>query len=184
MYVLWLSQGWPKSNLFSNSYLFDWYFIHYDKWSIFTPVFKTAEVRHRWGWWHFNIIQYLQVNCCFIDWVFCELTWLKVKWAFVNTRRLSSFVRRKRSHVYLLWNHWTKLNKTWLRWSILCQKFELIWSLLGEFSKLFVTLPFSISFRSQIENQMSDYRLLWASSFNLCIFHRNCCSTIIYGTSQ
>ena len=33
-------------------------------------------------------------------------------------------------------------------------------------SKLCVTPPFSINFRCQIENQVSDYRLLWASSFS------------------
>jgi hypothetical protein len=32
-------------------------------------------------------------------------------------------------------------------------------------SKLFVTPPFSINFRCQIENQVSDYRLMGASSF-------------------
>ena len=87
-------------------------------------------------------------------------------------------------HIFnlLLWNHRTKLNQTWLGWSILCQIFELIWSLLGGLSKLFVILPFSTNFRSQIENQMSDYGLMGASSFNVCLFHRNCYSTIIYGT--
>ena len=34
----------------------------------------------------------------------------------------------------------------------------------GSFSKLCVTPPFSINFRCQIENQVSDYRLLGASS--------------------
>jgi hypothetical protein len=33
-----------------------------------------------------------------------------------------------------------------------------------ELSKLCVTPPFSINFRCQIENQISDYRLLGASS--------------------
>jgi hypothetical protein len=37
--------------------------------------------------------------------------------------------------------------------------------IVGQLSKLFVTLSFSINFRSQIENQVSDYRLLEASSF-------------------
>ena len=46
------------------------------------------------------------------------------------------------------------------------KKFELKWSLFCQLSKLFVTLPFSISLRSQIENQVSDYRLLWASSIS------------------
>jgi hypothetical protein len=35
----------------------------------------------------------------------------------------------------------------------------------GPLSKLCVTTPFSINFRCQIENQVSDYRLLGASSF-------------------
>jgi hypothetical protein len=39
------------------------------------------------------------------------------------------------------------------------------WSLGGPLSKLCVTPPFSIDFRCQIENQVSDYRLLGASSF-------------------
>jgi hypothetical protein len=39
------------------------------------------------------------------------------------------------------------------------------WSLGGPLSKLCVTPPFSINFRCQIENQVSDYRLLGASSF-------------------
>jgi hypothetical protein len=39
-------------------------------------------------------------------------------------------------------------------------KFELKWSLGGPLSKLCVTPPFSINFRCQIENQVSDYRLL------------------------
>ena len=50
------------------------------------------------------------------------------------------------------------------------QKFELKW-----FSKLCVTPPFSINFRCQIENQVSDYRILGASSWNnyfTCIFHK------------
>jgi hypothetical protein len=34
----------------------------------------------------------------------------------------------------------------------------------GPLSKLCVTPPFSINFRCQIENQVSDYRLLGASS--------------------
>jgi hypothetical protein len=37
--------------------------------------------------------------------------------------------------------------------------------LVGEPVKLFVTIPFSINFRSQIENQVSYYILMWASSF-------------------
>ena len=44
------------------------------------------------------------------------------------------------------------------------QKFELKWSLGGLLSKWCVTPPFSINFRCQIENQVSDYRLLGASS--------------------
>jgi hypothetical protein len=35
----------------------------------------------------------------------------------------------------------------------------------GKDTKLCVTLPFFINFRCQIENQVSDYRLLGASSF-------------------
>jgi hypothetical protein len=35
----------------------------------------------------------------------------------------------------------------------------------GPLSKLCVTPPFSIIFRCQIENQVSDYRLLGASSY-------------------
>jgi hypothetical protein len=42
--------------------------------------------------------------------------------------------------------------------------FELKLSLGGPLSKLCVTLPFSINFRCQIENQVSDYRFLGASS--------------------
>jgi hypothetical protein len=34
----------------------------------------------------------------------------------------------------------------------------------GPLSKLYVTPPFSINFRCKIENQVSDYRLLGASS--------------------
>ena len=40
----------------------------------------------------------------------------------------------------------------------------ILWSLGGPLSKLCVTPPFSINFRCQIENQVSDYRLLGASS--------------------
>ena len=60
------------------------------------------------------------------------------------------------------------------------QKFEFKRSLGGPLSKLCVTPPFSINFRCQIENQVSDYRLLGASSltsvvpkwkkFQNCIF--------------
>jgi hypothetical protein len=67
------------------------------------------------------------------------------------------------------------------------QKFELKWSLGGPLSKLCVKPPFSINFRCQIENQVSDYRLMGASSFtNLhtdlnqtwqkCIYCLNECS--------
>jgi hypothetical protein len=42
------------------------------------------------------------------------------------------------------------------------QKFELKWN--GPLSKLCVTPPFCINFRCQIKNQVSDYRLLGASS--------------------
>jgi hypothetical protein len=35
----------------------------------------------------------------------------------------------------------------------------------GPLSKLCVTPPFSINFRCQIKNQVSDYRLLGASSY-------------------
>ena len=44
------------------------------------------------------------------------------------------------------------------------QKFELKWSFGGPLSKLCITPPFSINFRCQIENQVSDYRLLGVSS--------------------
>ena len=44
------------------------------------------------------------------------------------------------------------------------QKFELKLSLGGPLSKLCVTPPFSINFKCHIENQVSDYRLLGASS--------------------
>ena len=43
-------------------------------------------------------------------------------------------------------------------------KFELKWYVVGPLLKLCVTLPFSINFRSKIENQVSDYMLLWGSS--------------------
>ena len=46
---------------------------------------------------------------------------------------------------------------------IVWSKFELKWSLVGQLSKLFMTLTFSIKFRSQIEDKVSDYRLLWAT---------------------
>jgi hypothetical protein len=48
----------------------------------------------------------------------------------------------------------------------LLQKFELKRSLgaRGPLSKLCVTPPFSVNLRCQIENQVSDYRLLGASS--------------------
>ena len=45
------------------------------------------------------------------------------------------------------------------------QKFEWKLSLGGPLSKLCVAPPFSLNFRCQIENQVSDYRLLGASSF-------------------
>jgi hypothetical protein len=44
------------------------------------------------------------------------------------------------------------------------------WSLGGPLSKLCLTPPFSINFRCQIENQVSDYRLLGASSFSFSRF--------------
>ena len=40
----------------------------------------------------------------------------------------------------------------------------------GPLSKLCVTPPFSINFRCQIENQVSDYRLLGASSLTIILF--------------
>jgi hypothetical protein len=40
---------------------------------------------------------------------------------------------------------------------------ELKWSFGGPLSKLCVTSPFSINFRCQIKNQVSDYRILGAS---------------------
>ena len=43
--------------------------------------------------------------------------------------------------------------------------FELKWSLVGQLSKLFVTLPFSINFRSKLKTWLSDYMLMRASSF-------------------
>ena len=54
-----------------------------------------------------------------------------------------------------------------ITWKSSAQTFELTWSLVGLLSKLFMTLLFSINFRSQIENQLTDYRLLGASSFLL-----------------
>ena len=51
----------------------------------------------------------------------------------------------------------------------------------GPLSKLCVTPSFSINFRCQIENQVSDYRLLGASSFVkislICIFLAKICKT-------
>ena len=41
------------------------------------------------------------------------------------------------------------------------------WSLVDLLSKLCMTPSFSINFRSQIENQMSDNKLMEASSFNI-----------------
>ena len=49
------------------------------------------------------------------------------------------------------------------------QKFELKWSLGDPLSKLCVTSPFSINFRCKIENQVSHYRLLGASSLLLLL---------------
>jgi hypothetical protein len=49
------------------------------------------------------------------------------------------------------------------------QKFELKWTLGGPLSKLCVIPPFSINFRCQIENQVSNYRLLGASSLYVLI---------------
>jgi hypothetical protein len=62
------------------------------------------------------------------------------------------------------------------------QKFELKWSLGGPLSKLCVTPPFSINFRCQIENQVSDYRLLGASSFFffvICVVANSGYSTVL-----
>jgi hypothetical protein len=71
------------------------------------------------------------------------------------------------------------------------------WSTLCPLSKLCVTHPFSINFQCQIENQVSDYRLLGASSLliyktrpndfdllkqeNLKVFNNscNCWSTLL-----
>jgi hypothetical protein len=44
------------------------------------------------------------------------------------------------------------------------QKFELKQSFGGPLSKLCATPPFSINFKCQIKNQVSDYRILGASS--------------------
>ena len=44
----------------------------------------------------------------------------------------------------------------------------------GPLSKLRATPPFSINFRCQIENQVSDYRLLGASSFIPYAWDRHC----------
>ena len=54
------------------------------------------------------------------------------------------------------------------------QKFELKWSSDGPLSKLCVTPPFSINFRCQIENQVSDYRHLEASSLVGCYVQMKC----------
>jgi hypothetical protein len=37
------------------------------------------------------------------------------------------------------------------------EHFSLKWSFVGKLSKLLVTVPFSINYRSQIENLVSDY---------------------------
>jgi hypothetical protein len=61
--------------------------------------------------------------------------------------------------------------KEWINIVYFFYLFELKWFLGSPLSKLCVTPPFSINFRCQIENQVSDYRLLGASSllFILCI---------------
>jgi hypothetical protein len=51
--------------------------------------------------------------------------------------------------------------------TFVAQKFELKWSFGGPLSKLCVTPAFSINFRCQIKNQVSDYRLLGASSLHV-----------------
>jgi hypothetical protein len=43
-------------------------------------------------------------------------------------------------------------------------KFIPIIYFVDQISKLFATLPFYMNFKGQIENQVSDYRLLGASS--------------------
>jgi hypothetical protein len=61
--------------------------------------------------------------------------------------------------------HWVFNISSFFQQFYTTKKFELKWALVGELSKLFVTLPFSLSFRSQIENQVSNCKLLRASSF-------------------
>jgi hypothetical protein len=63
------------------------------------------------------------------------------------------------------------------------QKFEWKLSLGGPLSKLCVTPPFSLNFRCQIENQLSDYRLLGASSFKSSktfMLRKKKCMSVIY----
>ena len=66
VHVPWLSQCWPKSLLFSNSYMFVCYFMHHNKASIFTPVFKTSLV---------------QVFCCLLVTNLAALRWTILSWS-------------------------------------------------------------------------------------------------------
>ena len=60
------------------------------------------------------------------------------------------------------------INKKWAQISTAAtwpfSKFIPISYFVVKLSKLFATLPFYMNFRGQIENQVSDYRLLGASS--------------------
>jgi hypothetical protein len=62
---------------------------------------------------------------------------------------------------------WTNGRTGWFLYTpqtLFAGSFELKWSFGGPLSKLCVTPPFSINFRCQIKNQVSDYRILGASS--------------------
>ena len=113
------------------------------------PSFKTAAVTKNRNFF----------NCLLL--LYC-----KSKWAQILTAATWHWVVQHIMHffpadLYQLGILWIKNH---IKFST--QKFELKWSLVGELSKLFVTLPYSINFRSKIENQISDYRLLGTSSIS------------------
>jgi hypothetical protein len=130
-------------------------------WSLFYIVSQSSALHSKWLLL-LKIEMSLVINFCFIthkmNWnVNCSYMYMAIS---SLTYIMGFSVRFFSASLFSLGISWEK--------KITSQSVaQLKWSFGGPLSKLCVTPPFAINFRCQIKNQVSDYRLLWASSLHV-----------------
>ena len=125
-------------------------------WSLFNSVSDSAALHSKWLLLPKIEISLLSISALLQIKMNSNFNCSYMAMSSLTYRYILGFSMKYFQPVYSIYEYY----KIKITSKSFAQKFELERSLGGPLSKLCVTPPFSINFRCQIENQVSDYRLM------------------------